>query len=136
MFKLKAYLQYRTPHVQRIKTMHKTSKCDRTDYIATKKTNTVIPDLVVMENSGQRLKELGNCISKSVRAYSVVFDSAVHQAPLSMQFSRQQYWSGLPFPTPGDLPYPGIKPVSLVSPALVGKDSLLPLPEKPIKRYI
>ena len=32
------------------------------------------------------------------------------QAPLSMVFSRQEYWSGLPFPSPGDLPNPGIKP--------------------------
>ena len=35
-----------------------------------------------------------------------------HQAPLSMGFSRQEYWSGLPFPSPGDLPNPGIKPRS------------------------
>ena len=35
-----------------------------------------------------------------------------HQAPLSMGFSRQEYWSGLPRPPPGDLPDPGIKPVS------------------------
>jgi len=35
-----------------------------------------------------------------------------------MDFSRQEYWSGLPFPPPGDLPNPGIKPSSLVSPAL------------------
>ena len=42
------------------------------------------------------------------------------QAPLSTGFSRQEYWSGLPFPTPGDLPYPGSKPVSLGSVALVG----------------
>jgi len=34
------------------------------------------------------------------------------QAPLSMGFSRQEYWSGLPFPSPGDLPNPGIKPWS------------------------
>ena len=34
------------------------------------------------------------------------------QAPLSMGFSRQEHWSGLPFPSPGDLPDPGIKPVS------------------------
>ena len=33
-----------------------------------------------------------------------------HQAPLSMGFSRQEYWSGLPFPSPGDLPNPGIEP--------------------------
>ena len=43
----------------------------------------------------------------------------VHQAPLSMGFSKQEYWSGLPLPLPGGLPDPGIKPVSLASPALV-----------------
>ena len=41
-----------------------------------------------------------------------------HQGPLSMGLSRQEYWNGLPFPTPEDLPYPGIKPKSLMSPAL------------------
>ena len=40
------------------------------------------------------------------------------QAPLSMGFSRQEYWSVLPCPPPGDLPDPGIEPISLVSPAL------------------
>ena len=43
-----------------------------------------------------------------------------HQAPLFMGFSRQEYWSGLPFPSPWDLADPGIKPESLVSPALTG----------------
>ena len=41
-----------------------------------------------------------------------------NQAPLPMGFSRQEYLSGLPFPIPGDLPDPGIEPVSLESPAL------------------
>ena len=41
-------------------------------------------------------------------------------ASLFMEFSRQEYWSGLPFPTPEDLPNPGIKPASLVSPAFEG----------------
>ena len=55
---------------------------------------------------------------------SVVSDSFVtpwtvaHQAPLSMRFPRQEYWSGLPFPFPGDLPHPGIEPAS---PALAGR---------------
>ena len=40
------------------------------------------------------------------------------QAPLPMGFSRQEYWSGLPFPSPGDIPDTGIKPGSLASPAL------------------
>ena len=44
-----------------------------------------------------------------------------HQAPLSMRFSRQEYWSGLPCPSPGDLPYPGIEPESLMSLALAGR---------------
>ena len=43
------------------------------------------------------------------------------QASLSMGFSRQDYWSGLPCPPPGDLLHPGIKPVSLRSPALAGR---------------
>ena len=43
------------------------------------------------------------------------------QAPLSMGFSRQEYWSGLPFPSPGDLPHPGIEIVSLTSLALAGE---------------
>ena len=38
--------------------------------------------------------------------------TVAHQAPLSMGFSRQEYWSGLPFPSPGDLPDPGIEPGS------------------------
>ena len=42
------------------------------------------------------------------------------QAPLSMGFSRQEYWSGLPCPPPGDLPDPGIEPSSLMSPASAG----------------
>ena len=42
------------------------------------------------------------------------------QAPMSTGFSRQEYWSGLLFPSPGDLPDPGIKPVSLTSPAVAG----------------
>ena len=46
--------------------------------------------------------------------------TVAHQAPLSMRFSRQEHWSGLPCPPPGDLPDQGIKPKSLVSPALIG----------------
>ena len=42
------------------------------------------------------------------------------QAPLSMGFPRQENWSGLPYLPPGDLPNPGIEPVSLASPALAG----------------
>ena len=46
--------------------------------------------------------------------------TVAHQAPLSMGLSRQEYWSGLPHPSPGDLPDPGIEPTSLKFPALAG----------------
>ena len=51
---------------------------------------------------------------------SVTLWTIAHQAPLAMGFSRREYWSGLPFPSPGDPPDPGIKPAS---PAC-GADSL------------
>ena len=47
--------------------------------------------------------------------------TAACQAPLSIGFSRQEYWSGLPFPPPADLPNPGIKRGSPASPELAGK---------------
>ena len=50
------------------------------------------------------------------------------QAPLSMEYSRQEYWTGLPFPTPGNLPDPGIKPES---PALAGRFYAPEPPGKP-----
>ena len=46
--------------------------------------------------------------------------TVAHQAVLSMKFPGEEYWSGLPGPPPGDLPYSGIEPTSLVSPALAG----------------
>ena len=51
--------------------------------------------------------------------------TVAHQAPLSIGFSRQEYWSGLPFPSPGDLADPGIEPRP---PALQANDSLPPEP--------
>ena len=47
--------------------------------------------------------------------------SVAWQAPLSMRFSRQEYWNGLPCPPPGDLPDPGMEPTTLTSPALAGR---------------
>ena len=54
-----------------------------------------------------------------------------HQAPLSMRFSRQEYWSGLPFPSPRDLPHPGIEPGS---PALQADSLPTEPPGKPQKK--
>ena len=57
--------------------------------------------------------------------------TVVHQAPLPMEFSRQEYWSGVVFPTPGGLPDLGVKPVSLASPALAGRFFTTVPPGKP-----
>ena len=53
------------------------------------------------------------------------------QPPLSMRFSRQEYWSGLPCSPPRDLPNPGIKPKSLMSPALAGGFFIVVQPGNP-----
>ena len=57
--------------------------------------------------------------------------TVVHQAPLSMGLSRQEYWSGLPGPPPGDLPDLGTEPVSLTSLALAGRFFTSSSPGKP-----
>ena len=54
------------------------------------------------------------------------------QAPLSMGFPRQEYWSGLPFPSPGDLPKSGVKSESSLSPALEDKFFTTDSPENPL----
>ena len=59
------------------------------------------------------------CMLSHVQLFSTTWTVA-HQAPLSVEFSRQEYWSGLPFLSPGDLPDPGIEPASLMFPALEG----------------
>ena len=57
--------------------------------------------------------------------------TVAHQAPLTVEFSRQEHWNGLPFPTPGDLPNPGIEPTSPASPALAGGFFTTEPPGKP-----
>ena len=63
------------------------------------------------------------CLSRfsvqSVQLFATLWTVAL-QAPLSMEYSRQEYWSGLPCPPPGDLPNPGMESTSLMSPALAG----------------
>ena len=54
-----------------------------------------------------------SCVQLFVTLWTVA-----HQAPLSKGFPRQEHWSGLPFPSPRNLPNPGIKPTSLKSPEL------------------
>ena len=78
------------------------------------------------------LSELHTC----VLSHSVVSDCVpphglyvAHQAPLSMEFSRQEYWNGLPFPTPGDLPHPRTE---TSSPASAGEFFTTESPGKPV----
>ena len=57
--------------------------------------------------------------------------TVARQAPLSVAFSRQEHWSGLPFPSPGHLPDPGIEPTSPASPILAGRFFTTKPPGKP-----
>ena len=66
------------------------------------------------------LRSVASLVSDSATPWT-----AAHQAPLSMGFSRQEHWSGLPCLPPGDLPHPGIEPKSLSSPALQADSVLL-----------
>ena len=59
-----------------------------------------------------------------VRLFATPWTVAL-QVPLSMEFSKQEYWSGLPFPTPQDPPNPGMKRVSPVALALAGGNTLI-----------
>ena len=68
-------------------------------------------------------------VSRSVVSDSVIPWPVAHQAPLSMEFSRQEYWSRLPFPSPGELPDPELKPRS---PAWQADCLLSEPPGKPI----
>ena len=70
-----------------------------------------------------------NCVQLFVTPWTVA-----RQAPLSMGFSRQDYWTGLPFPPPGDLSDPGMELSSLAFSALVGRFFITEPPGKP--RYI
>ena len=63
----------------------------------------------------------------------VTQSTAAHQALLSREFSREEYWNGLPFPSPGNLPNPGIKPTS---PALAGRFFTTEPPGKPDRMVV
>ena len=68
------------------------------------------------------------CVLSDVQFFVTPWTVA-RQAPLSTEFSRQEYWNGLPFSSPGDLPDSGIRPVS---PALAGGFFTTEPPEKPM----
>ena len=74
-----------------------------------------------------------SCLS-SVQFFATPWTVA-RQAPLSMRFPRQEYWSRLQFPTPWDLPNPGIEPESSESPALAGRFFITEPPGKPLNHW-
>ena len=73
----------------------------------------------------------GRLVAKSCPTLATPWTVAP-EAPLAMGFPRQEYWSELTFPSSGDLPDPGIEPVSLASPALAGKFFITVPPGKPL----
>ena len=79
------------------------------------------------------LQILAACSIAKVCSLFVTPWTVAHQALLSMGFSRQEYWSGLPFSSPGDLADPGIEPVSLSFPALAGGFFITEPSGKPFK---
>ena len=81
--------------------------------------NPVIPGSGEHNPENQSLHALLSCFS-CARRFATLWTIA-HQAPPSMGFSRQEYWSGLTCPPPGHLPDPGVKPNSLMSPVLAGE---------------
>ena len=71
------------------------------------------------------------CLCSVVQSCVTLCDPLDHSppfSPLSVEFPRQEYWSGLPFPPPGDLPDPGIEPTSPASPAWPGRFFITELP--------
>ena len=84
----------------------------------------------------QRVEQLILSLSKILSHMWIIFRNELfkrenRQALLRMEISRQEYWSGLPFPTPGDSPDPGIQPTS---PALAGRFFTTVPPGKPLER--
>ena len=76
----------------------------------------IYPDIFSTHVTPVCCAQLLSCVQPFVIPWTVA-----QQALLSMEFSRQEYWSGLPFPPPGDLPDSGIEPASLTSPASTGR---------------
>ena len=85
----------------------------------------------------ETFKEMCVCVCMhpchSFMSNSVIPQTVAHQAPLSKGFPRQEYWSGLPFPAPGELPDPGIK---FMSPALQADSLPSESPGKHLKEVI
>ena len=100
--------------------------------------NSGIPRKVPPRDSDQHTNLLGSYEYIYLVAQSCLFATlwtVARQTPLSMRFSRQEYWSGLPCHLPGDLPNPVIEPGSPVSPALAGRFFTTEPPGKSLYKY-
>ena len=79
---------------------------------------------------------VASCVCVCTQSLSCVYfattRTVAHQAPMSMGLFRQEYWSELPFPPPGDLPHPGVEPMFPVAPTLAGGFSTTEPPGKPL----
>ena len=80
-----------------------------------------LPGIVHCERLGGFVEVPRCCVVTKLCLTLAALWTVAHQVPLSMRFPRQEYWSRLPFPPPGDLPNPGIEPASLKSPALAAR---------------
>ena len=113
---LKLKLQYFDHSIQRVKSLEKTLMLEKTEGRRRRRQQRMrwlngIINLMARKHPSHTYACVLSCF-RGVRLFATPWTIA-HQAPLSMGFSRQEYWSGLPCPPPGDLPNPGIKPVSL-----------------------
>ena len=102
----------------------------------------LVPGLHKTPNPEYHLKYNHSVGGICVLSHSVMSNSLRPHGPqparllCSWDFSRQEYWSGLPFPTPGELHNPWIEPVSLGSPALAGRIFTTAPPGKPSEKYL
>ena len=107
-----------------------TSQSQAFTVLATSRVFVVVILLETWDQYAIKKSQLGFCrkITKSCPTLCDPMDCIAHQGPLSMGFSRQEYWSGVPFPPPGDLPDIGIESAS---PALAVGFFITELPRKP-----
>ena len=87
--------------------------------------------LMILSENTVALIKANMCLVLSGVQLFAASGTVAHQAPLFMECSRPEYWSGLPLSIPGDLPNPGIEPASLGSPTLAGRFFTTTAPEKP-----
>ena len=95
-------------------------------FISIKKKKKTLPGLVFAPIHACVHVQLHNCVQPSVTLWAIA-----HQTPVSMGFPRQEYWSGLPFPSPSDLPDPRMEHTSPESPLVVHKFFTTMPPGKP-----